>query len=108
MINIRNIKGENAFLHVLLGETLCYFSSLAVFHNHDNISPGELFFGKRPGAVKACRLGLKPAFEKLFGCFASVLILVADKKHSHNLAYKHAFNLNFAVLEASSVVFALK
>src|SRR3989338_1040931 len=95
MENIRNIQGKNALLHVLLREPFSYFSPLLFVHNYNSVSPRKLFSGNRPFIVEPCRFSLKFAFKYIFSCFASVQVLITNKKYLHNLRYEHLDNINF-------------
>lgn len=83
MVNIRNIHGNDAFLHVLFRKALGYLRSLGVFHSHYNIRPLNLLFCYRVFIIQSGGFSLEPAFEKMFGSFASILVLVADEKDVH-------------------------
>ncbi len=88
MVNVRNIKGNYALFHVLFWKSFCYLTPLNVFHNHNKLCPGNLFFCNRHFIVKPSRSALKSVFENMLSCFASVLILVADKQYFHNIKKK--------------------
>lgn len=85
MVNVRNVQGEYAFLHVLFRKPFGYFSSLSVFHHYYDIRPRDLLFGDRFFVVKPGRLGVKLFFKKVLSCFASVHVLVADEEYVHNV-----------------------
>ena len=97
MVNVRDINGEDAFLHVLFRKAFGYFASLAVFHYYNYVCPAKLFFRKWLCVVKSCGFCFKSVSEYFFCCFASVLVLVADKQEFHsNLQYSF-LNLNLAI-----------
>lgn len=105
-VNIRDAQGKNAFLHVLFWKSPGYLASVAVFHNNNNICPGNVIFSDRLLIVKPCRSCFKPAFEQLFCCPAPVLILAADEKDFHFDKGDVLSNINFSVngLAASSAL----
>src|SRR3989338_936684 len=99
MINIRNFKGKYLFLHVNIWKSLRYFLSLLVFNDNYSIRPRKFLFGNRLFIVKPGRLSLESAFKCLFGCLASVLVLVADKQYFHIVRLLKHDNLNFFVIK---------
>ena len=96
MINIRNAQGENALLHVKLRKPPGYLSAMLVLHDKDNIRPENLFFSNRLLIKETSGFGFKNILEKLFCCFAPVLILIANKQNPHINSYNHEDNINFA------------
>lgn len=85
MVNIRNIHGNDAFLHVFFRKAFSYLRSLGVFHSHYNISPLNLLFCYWIFIIQSSGFSLEPVFEKTFSSFASILVLVADEKDVHGI-----------------------
>ncbi len=105
MINIWNVKGYYTFLHILFGKSLSYLTPLSFLHNHNQVSPGELFFRYWFFIVESCRFCFKSFFEYLFSGLASILILVAYKKYFHDVIKALFVIITFALLSCN--VFAI-
>jgi len=107
MVNVWNVEGDDAFSHVLFRKPFSYLASLFIFHNHDYIGPGELFFRYWFFVVKACGFCFESVFENLFSCFAPVLVLVAHKKHFHNFIKVFSIIIIFVLLSCNVLAIAV-
>ena len=85
-VDIWNAQAEDTLLKIDIGKPLGYLGSLGIFHNDNGIRPAKLLLCNGPIVVKTCGLGLEAAPEELFGGFASVLSLIADKEDVHERA----------------------
>ena len=83
MIAVGNVEAKNSFLTVLFLELFGYFADLAVFHYENYVRSAYLAFVGWFFVKQSCRFSFELFVEQLFCCFASVLVLVADKEYFH-------------------------
>src|SRR3989338_5189268 len=100
MVNIRNVKGKYAFLHILFGKAFSYLNPLHFFHNYNYISPRKLFFSNWFCGIKPSRLGFKSAFKYLLSSLAPILVLITNKQYIHFDIIKQFPNLNLSINRA--------
>ncbi|GEM_PF-5732586 len=98
MINVRNVQGQNAFLQGLFWKSFDNFFSLKFFHYNNCVCPINLFSADWFVIVKTCGFGFKFVFENFLRSFASVLVLVANKKCSHKFLFNFFHHLNVSVM----------
>ncbi len=87
MVHVGNIEGNYTFLQIQCRESACKFSAMNVLHDTDGICPRNIFWRDWFCGIQSGGLCLKLVLKYFLSGFASILVLIADKKDIHNANY---------------------